>query len=410
MEGSPSFETVDDEFILDEIYGEVDFDFDLTGVHSDAKSLLQSFVKRELVESALQEQYRKWSTLKESASAKLSRKTDTVRKSLLEKRRNLSSENLRAMLENKRHELEKLVQAPPFLRTSDKIAFTLGIIVLCVSEWIILKRQELMPFWYTLLLIPLMLARYYTYSKIKFTYFMIDFCYFAQIILLVSIYLLPQDSQSFQIAFATSNGPPLVGLVMWRNSLVFHDLDKLTSVFIHFFPSLVTFCRRWYSVDSDVLCPNNQCAISFYHAMVIPMFCYTIWQVLYLIQTEILDATRIRSDKTIMTSVRWMSEVKPHPLWVFYRKHGANVKFAYVYLAVTQYVYTIGTLLPVFVIYSSFEMHAAYLALIFIASVWNGANFYFEIFTETYSKRLQRYLKQVDQKVSEEIQKESATS
>eukprot|EP01118_Nematostelium_gracile_P010001 TRINITY_DN3399_c0_g1_i2.p2 TRINITY_DN3399_c0_g1~~TRINITY_DN3399_c0_g1_i2.p2 ORF type:complete len:174 (+),score=13.92 TRINITY_DN3399_c0_g1_i2:91-612(+) len=171
MEGSPSFETVDDEFILDEIYGEVDFDFDLTGVHSDAKSLLQSFVKRELVESALQEQYRKWSTLKESASAKLSRKTDTVRKSLLEKRRNLSSENLRAMLENKRHELEKLVQAPPFLRTSDKIAFTLGIIVLCVSEWIILKRQELMPFWYTLLLIPLMLARYYTYSKIKFTYF-----------------------------------------------------------------------------------------------------------------------------------------------------------------------------------------------------------------------------------------------
>lgn len=35
-----------------------------------------------------------------------------------------------------------------------------------------------------------------------------------------------------------SNGPLLWAIITWRNSLVFHDLDKITSVMIHAFPPI----------------------------------------------------------------------------------------------------------------------------------------------------------------------------
>lgn len=55
-------------------------------------------------------------------------------------------------------------------------------------------------------------------------------------------------------------------------------------------------------------------------------------------------------------------------------------------------MYTIATFLPVFVVYNWFEAHVLYLAIIGMVCIWNGANFYFEIFSETYSKRLQRFI------------------
>jgi len=36
----------------------------------------------------------------------------------------------------------------------------------------------------------------------------------------------------------SSQGPLLTAIVVWGNSLVFHDIDKLTSVFIHIYPPI----------------------------------------------------------------------------------------------------------------------------------------------------------------------------
>ena len=33
---------------------------------------------------------------------------------------------------------------------------------------------------------------------------------------------------------------------MWRNSLVFHDVEKITSLYIHIFPGLLLYALRWY--------------------------------------------------------------------------------------------------------------------------------------------------------------------
>ena len=130
-----------------------------------------------------------------------------------------------------------------------------------------------------------------------------DYCYFTNLACLVYIYLLPAGYELcccwlllrtccaypaapapiprigasrwlFQLVFAASNGPlvrapqsqpvqrfvnlfcrllscfvhcsQLWAIVAWNNSLVFHSLDKITSVFIHGLPAMLTYTLRWY--------------------------------------------------------------------------------------------------------------------------------------------------------------------
>jgi len=47
-------------------------------------------------------------------------------------------------------------------------------------------------------------------------------------------------------------------VVAWRNSLVFHSLDRVTSVLIHFLPALYMYTVRWYGAGADN--DTNPCA------------------------------------------------------------------------------------------------------------------------------------------------------
>jgi len=373
-----------EEYILEDIYESVDFDFNLNGVHSDVGNMFQKFAKRELIKAAVKKQVRK------------------AENSLLEK-----NTKIKEAIKAKKQKLKEKITAPPFLRTSDKCAFTLGIIALCVTEYILLKQPQWMSLWYTFLGFPLLIARYFSYSQQKYQYFMLDFCYYLQVLLLVHLYVYP-SVELFQILFALSNGPLCVAIVMWRNSLVFHDLDKITSVFIHIFPPLVTFSLRWYPPHNDfsLVCLEPDCKMSAYYAFVVAYIVYWIWQALYSFQTEVIDKEKLSKDKDLMTSVRWMTEFKPHPLYKLMLrrgfKHGPSAA-----LALTQGIYTFITLLPIIPVFQYFELHVIYLCLIFLVCIWNGANYYFEIFTETYTDRLQRFLKEKKEKKEANKNKES---
>jgi hypothetical protein len=75
--------------------------------------------------------------------------------------------------------------------------------------------------------------------------FLIDFCYFVNFLCFAHLFVLPRSSALFTMAFACANGPVAFAIIAWRNSLVFHELEKVTSVFIHFLPALLMFSQRW---------------------------------------------------------------------------------------------------------------------------------------------------------------------
>jgi len=61
-----------------------------------------------------------------------------------------------------------------------------------------------------------------------------------------------------------------------------------------------------------------------------------------------------------------------------------------------QGCYTFATLLPVFLMYKNIWIHGMVLLIAFGSAVWNGSKFYFDIFSENYSKRLEQKWKELN--------------
>ena len=130
----------------------------------------------------------------------------------------------------------------------DKVTFVVGVALVILSEYIFLCRPNIMPIFYLLIVGPLVITRFIIYRKIKWHYFMLDFCYFTNVWLIVTVILcffFRIYNPLVPVLFQLTQGPLLMAIPVWTNSLVFHDLSKLTSCCIHFIPAMVTYCLRW---------------------------------------------------------------------------------------------------------------------------------------------------------------------
>lgn len=165
-------------------------------------------------------------------------------------------------------------------------------------------------------------------------------CY-IKYLLLVHRFFYPHSHILFVICFACSNGPVAWAIVTWRNSLVFHDVDRMTSLFVHLLPPLVTFALRWYPVPlSDrYACPQElggatfdappylpspvtmfqeespdlivlpKCNVSWTYILIVPMLIYElVWQFSYYLKTEFADRDKLKREPTIATSLRWLTK------------------------------------------------------------------------------------------------------
>ena len=99
--------------------------------------------------------------------------------------------------------------------------------------------------------IALLPGRWYSYKKLKFHYFLFDFCYFTNFLTLVYIWVpsfIIDDSyrgELFTLCYSSAIGPVLLAIIMWKNSLVPHSIDKMTSLYIHLSSSITLWGIRW---------------------------------------------------------------------------------------------------------------------------------------------------------------------
>lgn len=70
--------------------------------------------------------------------------------------------------------------------------------------------------------------RWYTYQKRGYHYFLADLCYFVNGLVMMSIWMFPQSKRLFISTYCLAFGNNAVAIAMWRNSMVFHSLDKVT--------------------------------------------------------------------------------------------------------------------------------------------------------------------------------------
>mmetsp|Transcript_30647 Transcript_30647/g.45363 ORF Transcript_30647/g.45363 Transcript_30647/m.45363 type:complete len:528 (-) Transcript_30647:267-1850(-) len=296
--------------------------------------------------------------------------------------------------------IRDFVVLPRVVRVLDKYTFTLGVMGIITTEFIMLEYPELFRYYYVAVMFPMLVLRYILYSRSKWHYFLLDFCYWVNLLCFILIVgpnsLLEQYSEClWQLLFICANGPLLLAIVLWSNSLVFHSVDKVTSVYVHILPALLGWCERWRSERS-----SNEPMNSLKRHVIFPILFYLIWQAIYLFQTEFLSRKMLDQDPEIATSLRWIAASTKAPITkimlTLCRRlgimssdetfHPPTMKVKLIFVA-SQFIFTFVTFLPGRLLHRYEYLHSFLLLFMVTASVYNGAGYYIQVFSKIYEKR-----------------------
>ena len=110
----------------------------------------------------------------------------------------------------------------PQVKMIDKFSFTIGVVIICLMEFIALRKPDRFPMLYYATLSFLVVFRFFDYKRDKFQYFMLDFCYFVNASVIIQTAFYPDDLAWFKTNFVCAFGPLCVAVPVWKNSLVFH--------------------------------------------------------------------------------------------------------------------------------------------------------------------------------------------
>lgn len=110
----------------------------------------------------------------------------------------------------------------------EKVSFIAGVLNVFISGYLIGACPEYFSYWFTGQLVYFMPVRYYKYKKIGYHYFLADLCYFVNFLALLSLWVFPHSKRLFLSTYCLAYGNNAVAIAMWRNSMVFHSLDKVT--------------------------------------------------------------------------------------------------------------------------------------------------------------------------------------
>ena len=128
---------------------------------------------------------------------------------------------------------KEISQAERAIRKRDRIAFTLGVMNMALTTWLVGAAPQYFYLWHTPKAVLLIGLRWYTFRKEGKHYLLYDFCYWANLLCLLYVWGWPGSATMFQVLFLVCNGPLAWSVLAFSQSLVFHSHAHTTSVFVH---------------------------------------------------------------------------------------------------------------------------------------------------------------------------------
>ncbi|KAH8118516.1 hypothetical protein DFH11DRAFT_678400 [Phellopilus nigrolimitatus] len=285
-------------------------------------------------------------------------------------------------------------QSAKVVRTREKLSFFFGVMSVLVTALLFGMAPQWLHIAYTVQALYLLPLRAYNYKKRAWHYFLFDLCYYATFLNFIFIWLAPSSATLWIACYCMSHGSLASAVITWRNSLVFHDSDKVTSLFVHIYAPLVFTVIRHFYPGAETRFPAiaNVPHLSVVKAFGLSTLIYTIWQVLYWKFVLVDRRKKIESGERT-TSFSWMLNDKRGAIG----RMLAHVpqKYREVSFIAGQLVYTLLVELPVPVLYQSSFWSGAFLLLIFSVSVWNGGGFYIEVFGRKFERELETLRKEL---------------
>ncbi|KAJ4263192.1 hypothetical protein NW762_006814 [Fusarium torreyae] len=281
----------------------------------------------------------------------------------------------------------------------EKVSFIFGVLNIFISGYLIGAYPEYFHLWYTVQLLYFMPIRYFTYNRRGYHYFLADLCYFTNLLLALSIWVFPGSKRLFTASYCLAFGNNAVAIIMWRNSLVFHSFDKVTSLFIHIMPCATLHCivhlfspekqkERFPAIWTIKTSPPGSPTA---YANVVSMLAwstlpYIFWQLCYYFFITVRRREKIAAGRP--TSFTWLRK-SYSKTWLgkFVLRQPEHMQEATFMLI--QYSYALLTMIPCPLWFLSRWASAVFLMVVFTWSIYNGATYYIDVFGVRFQKELE---------------------
>ncbi|KNA22041.1 hypothetical protein SOVF_037700 [Spinacia oleracea] len=283
-------------------------------------------------------------------------------------------------------------QAEEHERFINKVTYLCGVLGFGGFCFLLGARPQDVPYVYCLFYVTFVPLRWIYYRYKKWHYYLLDFCYYANTIFLVTLLMYPKNEKLFMVCFSFAEGPLAWAIIVWRCSLVFNSIDKITSVLIHLLPGLVFFTIRWWNPATFAAMHPEGTAqrVSWPYVenksypwtwlFLVPLVAYTLWQVLYFLIVNVLRRQRLLRDPEVMTSYRELSKKAQKANSIWWRLSGllGDQNRMLMYIAF-QALFTVATMALTVPIFLSYELSVIFQILKVSAAVWNGGSFILEV-------------------------------
>lgn len=313
-----------------------------------------------------------------------------------------AEEQLDRYRKNMRRSMDKLSNRwsdTKVITLREKISFICGVMNIFISGFLIGGYAEYFHLWYTAQLLYFMPIRFFTYQRRGYHYFLADLCYFSNLLLALSLWVFPSSKRLFMASYCLAFGNNAVAIIMWRNSLVFHSFDKVTSLFIHIMPCATLHCVvHLYPPDQQAIrfpaifnvrnsAPGSPAAYGNLFSMLAwSSLPYALWQLVYYVFITVRRREKIAAGRP--TSFTWLRK-SYSKAWLgrlVLSLPNTLQEPAFMFI---QYSYAVLTMLPCPIWFWYKHASSAFLMVVFTWSVYNGSTYYIDVFGKRFQKELE---------------------
>lgn len=199
----------------------------------------------------------------------------------------------------------------------------------------------------------------------------------------------------FKISYLFANGPLAYAIVAFRNSLVFHKIDFLTSLGIHAIPLAIMVNFRWVTLYDEALLPESerfyltfddsqQSYGEFFLEMFgYPIFVYLCWAVVYylinfVISDEIIKKKNYDSTYMYFGRMKFAQNI--------FKKVGPSL--SPLVFMVCHFLFFLFTHCVAILCYHYKYLNITIVCALYLISFWNGAGYYMSYFAKNYERQL----------------------
>lgn len=324
-----------------------------------------------------------WETIqrkRNKVTEEFQRKKDEVKEVVMnskerikEKSREKIDAGKKRILRLQKKTYKRLKRMEPEESYRQKVIFTKSVLTLVLKTFAVSSGQWLLPWYYAITCPTLIIWRIITYWQAQFQYFCLDFCYFGNLIITLILWFNPSSPELCSLLFSISNGMLYLGAFSFRNSLVFHSVDKMTSTYIHTVPLLLSFGIRWFPEETSrywhASFPVNAIEPSWQWNVLGPFLVVVTHSALYTLLVNVI----LQPEEHIVTSFRYL-KAKKSIKSVF----GPNPP--YIVFVAMNWICCIFISTLTLAFYKYFYAHVLGLCVLLWYVTWNGAGYYFDVF------------------------------